>query len=105
VPAEVGDESKQASCRSGGQGEIGGEKLSRLLAEPGALAPLGGEHVDHVDLGGGEARQIIGAQLAPVVLIQALLGNVRSHERRELRLLEAEPLPFLRKPSAETHRF
>src|SRR5438067_8582845 len=88
-----------------GEAQIGVEQLARAAAQPIALHPLASEDVDDVDLGAGEPGEIIGAKLAAVILVQALLRHVGADEQGELRLLEAESLPLLGKPRSETHWF
>src|SRR5688572_20989290 len=86
-----------------GQREVIREQLARIPLEPLALAAPAGQDVDDVAMGVGEAGEIVGAQLPPVIFVEALLRHVGADQRRELGLLEAQPLAFFRQSCAEAH--
>ena len=69
------------------QGEIGGQQIARPLPQPFPFAAPAGQDVDDVDVGLRQPGKIIGAQLAPVILVEALLGDVGADQIGELGLL------------------
>jgi hypothetical protein len=65
------------------QAHIAGEKDGRLLAERDALASPPGQHVKQIDADGLEPGEIVGAELAMAILVEALPGHVGADQRRE----------------------
>jgi YD repeat-containing protein len=104
IPLQPGDQPPERVLKIRRQGQGGRQELRRVGIEPGALAPLPGDHVEHVHPGFGDSGQIVRPKLALAGFVEALLGDVGSDPLGELRLLKPEPLPFLLEPCPECHR-
>jgi hypothetical protein len=89
----------------GRQREVAGQHIARTLRQPVAPAAPAGQNIENIDVGVGEPRKIIGAQLTSVILIEALLGDVDADQIAELCLLQAEPLAFFGEAGSKAHRF
>ncbi|HEX9954926.1 MAG TPA: hypothetical protein VGB48_06915 [Allosphingosinicella sp.] len=94
---------RKRALRLLGKAHGGRQQASCRFAQPDAVHSAAGQNIKDVNVRLRQARKVIGPEFPAVVLIQALLRNVRSHPGGEFRLFEPEPFALFGQSRSKTH--